>query len=776
MALIAYAATAAILLWLAHRFVRPLSRWAAIVLLLLPLTLTGFALFTSRVYAPVDLPWEWVPLNWMKGDYGVQPAHTNIHSDVYTLFIPWRKAVQMSLSRGEWGLWNPSMFNGDILLATEEPAVSSPLTWIAVLMPVALSFTFTAAITLFIAAAGAFFLARELECREGTALVAAIGWSLANSVVMFLLVSMGATWAWAPLVFLGVRRVARDRDLRAAGLLTFALTALVVSAHPESLLFVVILGALYGLFELWSGGLSAHRRAKSSPLHAIALAIGAGVIALALNAIHLLPFAEAMPHTMEYQHRQTIFQYAPRGVPPEHALGRMATTFFPYLHSRPWNFARAAPQSHTTGAVGSIILGLALYGLWRRRSAERAFFGALALFCVVTGAEWRPVAKALSRIPLVDIALFDRMSIGAALALAVLAALGAEELCRRERDRGAVVTMIAVLLVVAAGNALFLRSAVVSHQPMRFGDYVIVAEIALLAVACFLARRRALPLLLGALLVQRVVSIGDVYKPLPQRVAYPPIPILEPLKHVKEPFRIVGHSNTFPIAMATMYELEDARGFSGMTLLRYRETVDLWSREQPVFYNRVDDLTRPFLSFLNVRYAILWYRDAVPDGWRVVARQPGSSLIENTRAIERAFVPRSVRVGYAPNINLLQMALESDFRARAWIEAPGPAYERGNGPGRVSSITRRRLGYDLTADMQGDGWIATSILAWPGWRAYVDGKRIETQIVNHAFVAVHVPQGRHQVRLTYWPRSFVIGRAISAATLLLLVIFAVVRR
>jgi hypothetical protein len=37
------------------------------------------------------------------------------------------------------------------------------------------------------------------------------------------------------------------------------------------------------------------------------------------------------------------------------------------------------------------------------------------------------------------------------------------------------------------------------------------------------------------------------------------------------------------------------------------------------------------------------------------------------------------------------------------------------------------------------------------------------------FLAMFLPAGDHDVRLIYWPRSFVVGRATSVTTLLLLV-------
>lgn len=179
--------------------------------------------------------------------------------------------------------------------------------------------------------------------------------------------------------------------------------------------------------------------------------------------------------------------------------------------------------------------------------------------------------------------------------------------------------------------------------------------------------------------------------------------------------------------------------------------------------NRVDDLTRPFLSLLNVRYAITWDRDPPPDGWREVARQRGSMLIENTRALPRAFVPRSVRIGHDA---LTEMAHERDFGARAWIEAPLSPGEHANGPGTV--VTRdAKLGYDLDVTMENDGWVVASLPAWKGWRAYIDDRRVGTHFANHAFLGVHVPRGRHRVRLVFLPESFVIGGAVTLLTLVL---------
>jgi hypothetical protein len=208
-----------------------------------------------------------------------------------------------------------------------------------------------------------------------------------------------------------------------------------------------------------------------------------------------------------------------------------------------------------------------------------------------------------------------------------------------------------------------------------------------------------------------------------------------------------------------------------MTFHQYAKTWELWSTYQPVFFNRTDDLSTPFLSMLNVRFAFTRADAPMPPGWREVAREGNAVLLENPNVLPRAFVPRAVTVGMQSEVAVDQMADVTDFRDRAWITADVIPYERMNGPGTVT-----QNGDTLHADMQSDGWIVVSNCAWKGWRGYVDGKRVNLQRANVAFLGIHVPKGRHAVRLTYWPESFVLGRAITFATLLGIAIFTLWHR
>jgi uncharacterized membrane protein YfhO len=71
----------------------------------------------------------------------------------------------------------------------------------------------------------------------------------------------------------------------------------------------------------------------------------------------------------------------------------------------------------------------------------------------------------------------------------------------------------------------------------------------------------------------------------------------------------------------------------------------------------------------------------------------------------------------------------------------------------------------LDVEAEGETVVGTSIPAWPGWKASLDGRAIPLLSYNHAFVGVRVPGGRHRVALRYFPDSVRAGLWVSGATL-----------
>lgn len=761
-----YLACAAAALFVARRCVSAIPLRVCVVLVLLPLVFTGRALLTGGVFGPIDLAYDSEPLASVAAEHGVSEMVNPMLTDVQRLMIPWKVAVRYAFAHRQWPLLNPFAFCGDILAAGSEPSPWHPFNALSYLLPLAQSITFHASLAFFAAGVVAFLFAKELGVADLAALFAAVAWMFSAFLMFFIQVPLGAAVLMLPLVLLAVSRVVARPAFHSMVLLAVTLALVVVAGHPESLLHVVAIGVAYGVFEL------AALRDRQAVVRAVGAAVAAGAVALLLSAIHLLPFIEALPQTADYQFRveRSVSEAAQVGW--RETASRVVGAAVPFRFGSPVAETAHVPSRYHRpiyGYAGSLLFVPALAGIFRTRHRIRWFLIALLITGVLASVSAPIVTAVLKHVPLFNIAINERLVIGAVLALAMLGALGIDAMLR-DGANAMLWCAIGVLVVLAATIFALWPAMLTDGLSSAYLRANTLRELVplMLCVALLLARRSARSAAVGLialLLLQRTIEERRTIPTYPASALYPRTPLLDALPKSSTPYRVAGREATLLPNIATHYELEDARGATGMTFARMAETLPLWSRLEPVSFNHIEDLSRPFLSALNVRYAFAETRDPLPAGWVVRAEYRGARLLENPRALERAFIPR--RVTFAKD-DLHALTRIADFRDEATVTAPNDG-TIVNGSGRVAT-TRDGLDFHLDAQLASNAWIIVSETAWKGWRATIDGRDAPLSFGNHAFLAVRVPAGHHEVMLRYRPRSFFIGLALTLMTLIALVV------
>lgn len=784
MALALFLAAALGTLAAAARWLRPISWGTRAALLAIALLVPGPALLLGHVFAPVDAPYTFLPLAGLPETQKPPQTSPRILSDVHTQILPWRAAVRHGFSLGEWPLWNPFVQCGDPLAGSAQSAPYFPSNLLALALPLEDGPGSAAAWVLFSAALGAFLALRGLDCREPAALVGAAGWSLSSFLLFWQAWPLAQTVALLPLLLFAVDRLVEAASAGRALFLAATLALVLLTGHPESMLHLVVVGTVWGLARLRPRSWEERRRAVAS-------ALGAGALAAGLSAFFLLPFATLLPHTTEHYVRAVRLRHVSPDRPLAEAVELLQADLVPFAHGVPGR--ELAPGDEifwlpSTGYAGSLLLVPALVGLLATRRPERWPLAALALFGAAAGAGLPPVLGLLHRLPLFSISLNERLVFLTPLALAFLAAFGAEAwLGEREAARRRARTLGAGLAVgVASLLALLVATAWSAMTARGLSDRFLLEQTAwsivpLLLLAALLATRwrpHAVVLALLALLaLQRSGEAGTFQASVERRFFYPLVAPLTALPETSEPYRVVGLDGALLPNSGTLWGLEDARGDNAFTLLRLVETRRLLGRPRDISRLLVDSLEPAFLDFMNVRFALAAEGSAVPTRWREVARANGTVLLENGRALPRAFVPRSVRVGRDGERLLTELAASSRFGQRAWIEphdrdAPAEPVTRPNGPGETAT-RREGLGYRIATRLERDSWVTVAVTAWPGWRATLDGERLPTGYADHAFLAIRVPAGDHEVALRYRPRAFDLGLGLSALSLLAFLTVAV---
>ncbi|MGH9423879.1 MAG: hypothetical protein ACRD3J_28140, partial [Thermoanaerobaculia bacterium] len=352
----------------------------------------------------------------------------------------------------------------------------------------------------------------------------------------------------------------------------------------------------------------------------------------------------------------------------------------------------------------------------------RWFVLTLMFFGTTIGIQLAPFADLVAKLPLFNIALNERLILVAALGMAIFAALGVDAILNGRKPLRTASAAFAVFVVLSMlcwwlYPAMLARG--LSQGFLRERCLLLLLPTLLVAASVALRRR---PAMLGFALVlliagERTLESADINPTLSARMFYPKIPILNRLPHGEEPYRITGFGWCFLPNMATMYQLEDVRSYSAMTFMANYDLQSLWSIQQPVFFNRVDDPAKPFLSLLNVKYALALR--SMPAGWSLVMADRGSQLFENQHVLPRAFIPKNVFISGVPFVSYgNDFRTAPDYGERGWIVDPGASpHDEKNGSGSLN-IRKRGMGtLMIDARLDSNSWVIVSEMAWKGWRA-----------------------------------------------------------
>jgi hypothetical protein len=739
------------------------------LLALLPLAFTGKAFLRGDLYGPSDLYYSHDPWRNVAAENDIRGVANPILSDLAFANIPWRAAVREALVNGRLPLWNRFVLAGNPLLATAQASVFHPSTWLGIFLPLAQSWTFSCAFTLFLALLAAHLFFRELGSSELGALLAAIGWGFSTYVLFWDGWAVGPSIATFPLLLLGLRRLARSPGRGGVGITAAALALSFHGGHPETFFHCLAAGGVWFLWEVLARDGRRHAR------RAVGGLLGAGLVAFGLAAPVLLPLLEALPHSAEYARRLAELEGGrPRqSVSAREAMRRLRPAVLPFAHGiygrSPVQEARQDGSGMPLAYAGAVLLPLAAVGVFARRR-ERGIFLGLFVAGLAYGASAPILLDATSRLPGFSLALNYRLVFLAPLGLAGLAALGADRvleeraMARRLAVAAAAVAAILAVLFAISDDVFRERALPPDFVAVSFGEELL--PVLLLGATALLLRNRGSTVIATAvalLVAQRYLEMGGVYPTLPARSLAPALPSLASLPRGGDPYRVAAAGEDLRPNGTALFGLEDVRGYESLVLRRFEETYPLWCRRQFASHNRIEDVRAPFLSYLNARYAVAGPDAPAPAGWTAVTRGPDVAVFENRGALPRAFVPRWIRGEADARKALAEMAEAEDFGETVWVTGPAADAANGNATLRV-----REIGPDLVieADARERVLVATSVPDWPGWRAEASGKKLQTATVDHAFVGFWLPAGRHVVRLHYLPGSFVTGAALSVLAVL----------
>jgi predicted small secreted protein len=257
----------------------------------------------------------------------------------------------------------------------------------------------------------------------------------------------------------------------------------------------------------------------------------------------------------------------------------------------------------------------------------------------------------------------------------------------------------------------------------------------------------------------------------------------------KEPFRIFNLKQDGSLGSYNYNEnynayflLEDYYGYSGVKPRAYQDLIDV-----------VGPVNETAWRMLNVKYIITNSPAQLP-GFEPIYQSEKEYIYKNNLALPRAYFVNKVE-------NKKDIDVLNDMKTNSF-DPKNIAYlndEKVNvdAPDSTSYIhfadyKDERVSMDVNASGKnflflGSTYMTKGINIKIGsfrlfsselWKAYVDGNKSEIYKVNHGFMGVMVPKGKHNVEFIYNPTSFILSKYIaftlSSLTILLLLFISII--
>ncbi|MGI8802517.1 MAG: YfhO family protein [Solirubrobacteraceae bacterium] len=769
------------------------------LLTVLGLVLAYPAVLGGQVLAPEDALLFSSPLSATRTP-ALLHASNYLLGDAVQVFHPDFEWARAAVRSGHLPLWDPDVFAGWPVFASQQTALLYPLNMIAYVLPLwpALGLIFVLKVVL--AGLGTWWLCRRLRLGAPASLLAAIAYGLGAYFVIWLEHPHTNIYALIPALLAAIDLVCERRRLADGALLAGIVGLCLIGGQPESAFIAMLAAVPFALVRL--AGLEDQRARRRG----LALLSGAVALGAAAGAVMLVPFAQLASQAPD------LARGGGDGL-PGHAL---LSLLLPDLWGRPESGFEvpSGPVNYAerTFYVGALPLMLAAAGLYRLRDRDRdhRFFVGLLIGSLIISVHVPAVTAAIVGLPGMSEIALDRALILVALSLAVLSGYGLERLLAADPAERRAMLRLAAAVACVPVVWLSQHLALLPEIP-RFSDiapslwgasgtaeeagaaaftrWVVfaVAGLVVLRLAGGAGRRgrTTAVAIVVALAAGDLLALNHGYHPaVPQARATPaPTPSLVAARAAQGSGRTIGYREYLIPNVASRYGLRDPRGHGLPALGRY---LALWNGLgefgfQATRLRRADVLTGRALDEFAVTQLLTAHNEPPPaaPGLRLASSDPDGDVYTNVQALPRAYVATDWRPA-ASRAEALAATLASraaQLRAAPVIEGsePVPASssivvpDLGGASGQAAVTDDEDAKVTLSVDAPSAGYLVLLDTYYAGWSATVDGHPAKIHPANEAFRAVAVPAGHHRVVFRYRPTVVLAAGALSGLAWLAIV-------
>ncbi|MFH1778480.1 MAG: YfhO family protein [Candidatus Omnitrophota bacterium] len=733
--------------------------------------------------------------------------------DIIDFFVIIRNFGFGLLSKGIIPLWNPYIFSGVPLLAESQLAIFYPFNLIHLFLPLPLAINFLIVLHQVMAGIFMYIYLKRLTLDSFSCFVGASVFALSSAFITRVFsghLTVLCVIAWLPLLFFLI-----DKSLSKEGYIFNILTGFVLSLQVFAGHIQFVFITLVALF-LYVADVSLYNykdnHSIKKTLYPFYIFLSSTILGIGLSSIQLLPLIELTKESIRYNN--PVWSY-PFSMPPENIVTILIPGFFGWINKAlywgkwyPWEVSLY---------VGILPLFLAFFAIIKGGRYSRFFTGLLLLSFILSLGAYLPIYRYLFRY-MIGFNMFranGRFLILGIFSLSVLASLGCRNLkdyyISNETDRKLIFTIIFgfILFLILFSARLILSyfpsfwnrvySFIVSYDKLsaqtgfNFGclfspDFVKKIAIlslnnsilfVLLGILLFIfyvkrtLKENLMKFLVALFIISDLLSFGCNY------FAYSTIKDCHlDNKAVNFLKSNIGKSRYLPLGALTrnagmMDKIPSIGGYSGCVPRRYNEFINFTQGRPLDIPFVIDSIRRPsrLFALLNLKY-ILVNGDMKSDfsHFEKVYYDDDVTIYQTPISLPKAFIVHKAK--FISNRDDILNALSDeafDFKDTVILEENFKLNKEGSTTiiepePVITTYSPNRV--VVKADVRADGFLVLCDNYFPGWRAYVDRKKVHILKADYILRAVYLPAGIHTVEFLYSPASLKIGLFITLSFLI----------
>lgn len=744
-------------------------------------SLTYYPVFLGRIPIPTDQIIQFPAFQ----NYQTPETLNNRHGemgDAVTQWYPWRKLAGESIRQGTLPLWNPHLLAGTPFQADPMAALFYPLNWLFIVFPATAAWSLSFMLKIFLSAVFTALFLREAGASLFGSIVSGLAFAFGGFMTTWIAWTHTDVSLWLPLVCFFTLRLCQTPSLGAAVVLAIAVAMTLVAGHPGVAAYVMLTAGGYGLWIVfWK------RESRNGP--PILWLAAAFAFAVGFAAVQVLPSIEWLGEI----DRTLDLTWPP--LPLWTALALFSRDLSADVNSA------GLPIPLAVTYAGAMPLLLAVFAVFHRNRRDAVFFGAVLILSFCSAYGLGPMDELVDQTPVFKGLKKEEALILFEFSLAVLAGLGMSLIegfrWSEWKVRKRLWLFTAVILPTAAfhyGTALLSKRTAGAvdwpGSPRAFRVLLVMSAVLILLRLLKLLSSRQWAVLAAGLLALDLLSFSHAYFPFnPTSLIFPKAGLYDFLKDQPKPFRTVSLDSSSPVNIGPNYGLSAADGYDFMLkrLIRVTQGLTLPRRDAIGFSaGGVLSTNNRILDLLNVKYLVatrfnqsLELMRTQPERFRESWSDGNVTVFENLRVLPRAFlVPqRKIEVVSTEAEEVARLCNAKFDPMNAVIL---PAGFKGNGDGAASNsgaglqaVTKYEESANwvrIKANASAPSVLVLNQIHYPGWNAYVDGKKAPVLRADYAFTGVLVDAGNHVIEFRFLPASFVLGAAISIASILFAVV------